>query len=206
MNLPIKCHSIFGLLIHFVFIGICHADIVTNFDSSLEGWTGGGITHQATGGNPGGYAHFVDPDASGNSIFAPLIFLGDWTVFEGGTLSYDHRIIEAMNVNQFVNYEVEIFGPSDSAIWNSESPPNGVTGWVSIVAPIQESHWNVTGDWSNLLSNVIQLRIRIEHVDDAGTDIEGIDSVRLAAVPEPGLAGLMAIALVGLSYRRNRVA
>ncbi len=184
------------------------ANVISTFDTSIDGWTGALVTHMATGGNPGGYVHFVDPDASGNSLFAPGKFLGDWSVYAGGTFRYDHRVLEATNVNQFVDYEIEISGPTDSAIWNSGSPPAGVTAWVSLTAPIQESAWSVTGDWSTLLSDVTQVRLRIEHVDDAGTDVEGIDNVRLTALPEPNslvlaCGGLM-IMLTGATVRRRR--
>ena len=192
-----------------LFVGVSQAtlgNVVSTFDSSVDGWSNAAITHQAIGGNPGGYIHFVDADSSGNSIVAPSKFLGDWSIYDGGSLSYDHRILEATNVNGFGDYQVEIAGPTDSALWSSGAPPTGVTSWVSLMVPIQENHWSVTGDWSTLLSDVTELRIRIEHVDDAGTDVEGIDNVRLMAVPEPGSAVGIVVGAMTLTTRRRRVA
>lgn len=162
-------------------VHVANGEVVSTFDSSLEGWTGAEISHMATGGNPGGYIHFVDPDSSGNSVIAPAMFQGDWTVFQ--SLSYDHRIFGTGTINQIVDYEVQISGPGGSAVWTSD-PATGVTPWVTLVASLQEAEWSVSGSWAGLLSNVTTLSIRIEHVDNSGGgDVEGIDNVRLSGVP-----------------------
>lgn len=180
------------------------ADVVSDFDSSLDGWTGGDISHSSTGGNPDGYARFTDPDSFNSSVFAPSKFLGSWNNF--ASISFDHRVFEATNVNDTAFYEVEITGPTSSAIWISTSKPEGpdyTTPWVSHTVLIQESEWNVTGDWSNLISDVTQLRIKIELIIDSGTDIEGIDNVRLA-VPEPSSFLLIMTSLAAVCSWRFR--
>lgn len=160
-------------------------DIVSSFTSSLGGWTGEGVTHRAANGNPGGFARFDDaPDTGASVIEAPAQFLGDWSSYEDvGALSYDHRIIAATIPQAFVDYQINIYGPDDSATW-FYPPASSVTPWLRRVAPLKESEWQVFGDWNQLLSDVTKLEIRIEHVaNTGGTNIEGIDNVKLFVVP-----------------------
>lgn len=177
--------------------GSVHAvDINTTFTDSLSGWSGVGVTHSPTSGNPGGYARFDDSPGSGASfIVAPPAYAGDWSSYKDvGALSYDHRIIAADNANFFVDYQINIYGPNDSASW-FYPPASGVTSWLRRVAPLKESEWILSddADWERLLSNVTKLEIRIEHVDNfSGFNIEGIDNVKLfVQVPEPSSSAML---------------
>jgi hypothetical protein len=55
------------------------AQIISNFDSGLEGWTGAGgtVTHAAGGGNGGGYLSQRDTLNTWMIVSAPAAFLGD---------------------------------------------------------------------------------------------------------------------------------
>jgi hypothetical protein len=92
--------------------------VTTAFDSDLEGWqpTGldfdftpfppavtdlflvpnpGDMVHEATGGNPGGYARLTDAIEEPSSFAqAPAPYTGDLSPFIGGTFSFDHRLFE----------------------------------------------------------------------------------------------------------------
>jgi hypothetical protein len=160
-------------------------DIISTFASSLEGWSGDNVSWFSNSGNPGGFARFDDaPMPPGSFIDAPFKFLGNWSSYKNvGALSYDHRIFAAGSPTGFADYQINIFGPDDSAFMFFP-PADGVTPWVRHVAPIKESAWVVVGDWDRLLSNVTKMEIRIEHVENTtGFDIEGIDNVKLFVVP-----------------------
>ncbi|MBU0716746.1 MAG: hypothetical protein KJ749_00725 [Planctomycetes bacterium] len=160
----------------------------STFDSSLEEWTLAGnpaLSHQATGGNPGGFARYDDhsgPEGDG-WIIAPSEFLGDWSAMDDvGTLSWDHLILDAGDgVAEILHGEAVISGPGGSARYVSATP--FAEAWTSFVAPITQSSWSVTdGSWQALLTDVTELRLRIEAVWNGGPalDVTGIDNVALS--------------------------
>jgi Ca2+-binding RTX toxin-like protein len=68
--------------------------LISTFDADADGWSiEGDATNsgwQATGGNPGGYFHWVDAATGEDAYFlAPSRFLGDQSIFYGGILAYD---------------------------------------------------------------------------------------------------------------------
>jgi len=168
------------------------ADVSSTFDSDLDGWTLVGnptLSHQATNGNPGGFARYDDtPGPLGDGwIVAPPKFLGNWTSLDGvGQLSWDHRILSPGEGETLLNGQARISGPGGIAVYYS-----GVvftTLWQTFTAPLEESAWIMTaGSWDALLSNVTDLRIRIEsaHNDGPALDVDGIDNVSLSSEPTP---------------------
>ena len=200
---------VMSVVLMSIFAGSATAAIST-FDSGLDGWTGGPdpIGWYSGGGNPDGYLLFNDNRNVNVSpmplVYAPLDFLGDWSGLDGiGVLSYDHKIFSTGSNSAYVPYEVYIHSGDDFARWQGDTP-NGVTDWVNIEVPIDSSEWVVKqGTWEDILSNVTQLRIRVELVSgsDVLSDIEGIDNVSLQ-VPEPATLSLMAIG--GLLLRRRK--
>ena len=196
-----------------------HAGIVaySGFDGNLEGWTSNTpseVSWQMTGGNPGGYAQFVD-GSSGDSLFlAPSSFLGDLRILDGsGTLTYDHRLVQlGSQPNGVVPLEVRLSGPGGEANWLGEIPAEGLL-WNQIIVPFQQSAWNVVGgSWGDVLSNVTSFRIRFELVDNAfrgptNRETVAIDNVTLTAnpVPEPSAIVSMIIAgVVGAAFRMRQ--
>jgi len=93
-------------------------EIETHFDTDLEGWqpTGldfsftifppavtdlflkpnpGDMVHEASGGNPDGYARLTDAiETPASFAQAPAPYLGDLSGFIGGTFSFDHRLFD----------------------------------------------------------------------------------------------------------------
>ena len=140
--------------------------ITSTFDTDLEGWTAVGIdasiglggpiitltdnsadmVHSGSGGNPGGYAQFIDVIMSPASLAsAPAAFLGDLTSFVGGTFSFDHRIFdEGVFATGFAPYAVIISSGNlsnlNSLVWTAPAP-NGATPWT---------HFDITLDQANL--------------------------------------------------------
>jgi len=161
-------------------------EIVSDFDSGLDGWTnelGDGSTSWASsGGNPGGFLHFNDNFAAEWAV-APSKFLGDWRRFNMvGKIIFDHRLISiGENAYEFLPYEVRISGPGGSAVWVGHRP-TGPTGWLRFVVILMPSLWTVTsGTWEGLLENVTDFRILIERCRNNGFGEEdGLDNVRLS--------------------------
>jgi hypothetical protein len=80
------------------------ADLVSTFDSGLEGWTtenGGAFTHEASGGNPGGFLKPDNDEIFNADVFAPPGFLGDLSAYAGGTLSWDGILLGTGGIFHF---------------------------------------------------------------------------------------------------------
>lgn len=187
-----------------------HADIVSTFDSDSESWTLDTSTTELTwassGGNPDGYLRFADAVQGAAFVIAPTSYHGDWgTLYEGGSLSFDHKVFQIGNGPAFNTSRIEISGSGGSAFYLGSVFAD--EDWVTRSVSISELDWNVaSGTWADLLNDVTDLRIQIEGVsNNSPTDINGIDNVRLtAAVPEPSsFAMCCSLAAVCLIRRRR---
>lgn len=192
-----------GCLCTLVSITVNAATIaLSDFSSDLDGWTvvGDGIvTHVSTGGNPGGFLQSTDTASGSNTdAFAPVEFLGNWSAYENvGSVSADLAIIADNNNNHTEGVEFFISGSGSSASFRfstSEGPSTGT--WTTYTLPISESDWDVSGDWDTLLSNVEVFRIDLEFIH--GTEVTGLDNVRLTTVPIPAAAWFFGSGLLGL--------
>lgn len=214
-----RIFSLAMIIVGFAGISQVHAGIVafSGFDNGLEDWTSNTpaeVTWQTSGGNPGGYAQFVD-NSSGETWFdAPAPFLGNLGALnETGTLSYDHRLFQIGSQNNgIVPLEVRLSGPGGQASWLGSIPTESAL-WNSVIVPFQQSAWNVTsGNWNAVLSNVTSLRIRFEHVDNGfrgptNRETVTIDNVTLTANPVPEPASIISLLIAGAlsaGYRIRR--
>ena len=211
-----KKSSFICLTVALLLPSLVEADVISTFDASLEGWTVASglpdLSWSPTGGNPDGFALWNEPgDAGAQSLRAPSSFIGDWlSQYNGGTLTYDHKIIAAGGIQSFSPYRVDISGPGGAAFWEGTTP-NGLTDWVPISVPISESSWTVSsGTWTSLLANISTLDIRIELVGNNvfQSEFAGIDNVRLVpepiSVPEPNCCSLLVVLGLSQFCRRHR--
>ena len=186
--------------------------VISTFDATLEGWTSDNtpaeVTWASPGGNPNGYARFVDATNNVTEIQAPAGFLGDWAAFEGGMLSFDFKVIEPGDEPDYAPYTIHLSGPGGTASWYGATP-SGPTEWVRVAAQLTEADWSVTsGTWEALLADVTGLRIRIEIIINnvpyqPTGEVSGLDNVVLTdepyAIPTLSRWGLVAMTLLVLS-------
>jgi hypothetical protein len=151
--------------------------VTSNFDSGLEGWTSNTpaeVSWAASGGNPGGYARFVDESQNGTGLLAPAEYFGDWSTLDRrAVIRLDHKIFQG--AGPFARYQARLTGTNGSAQWVGDLP-TGPTEWVSLELPITECAWTLlSGTWAELLNNVTEVRLEIEL--GFGADVSGIDNI-----------------------------
>ncbi len=215
-------HDLLVLTMAVIVVALtCPTDAVTStFNTGFDGWTDvpgetTSLSWRVTGGNPGGYIRNYDSGPTSGNIIAPSEFLGDWSSIEGsGELTWDFNMFNP-GVGRVGPLKAYIYGPGGQASFSSGSNPP-VNAWITLTAPIEESSWYVSsGTWSDLISNITELRLMIENVySTGGGETTGIDNVFLttrtlppgpSTVPAPGaiLLGTLGAAMVGWMRQRK---
>jgi hypothetical protein len=183
------------------------AAAAASFDNGDEGWNssdGGTQTWVASGGNGGGWLRVVDATDADFLLNAPSAWLGDWSGFAGGTLSFD-----ALNVNNespdWAPFgEVTIIGAAGTVTLDIAAANNPPTDgqWHRYSVLLSPSAGWAGAPLSAVLANVTRLTIKGEF--HAGvTEVVGIDNIQVTAVPEPASAALLLGGLGGLGLLAN---
>jgi hypothetical protein len=201
--------------------------VSSTFDANAEGWcresrnffnnfvlsSSGSPTHQASGGNPGGHIFFTEPSSVSDFFCAPSSYLGDKSVFLGGTLSFDLQSPNAIVANAgFLALLV-----SGSTILVFDSTQTVGPNWTSILVPLEPAPgWKVvasgclttntcaaanSSQFQTVMSNLTALNIRGDWT--TGVDTGRLDNVTMT--PEPASIVLLLLGLFGLA-RRERYA
>jgi hypothetical protein len=179
------------------------------FDAGDEGWTasdGGTQTWVASGGNGGGWLRVVDATDQDFLLNAPSAWLGNWSSFAGGTLSFDALNVNNESPDWALFGEVTITGAAGTAVMDvvpANSPPADGQ-WHRYSVLLSPSAGWAGASLGAVLANVTGLTLKGEF--HAGvTEIVGIDNIRVTAVPEPASAALL-LGGLGLlaSLRRKR--
>lgn len=186
------------------------ANLTSTFDSGAEGWnavdpTGDYTsTWESSGGNPGGYLRGSESDPLGGTgyFYAPASWLGNWSAYAGGTISYDLKVFDG--TDYFNDLDVIISNGSDSVSWSSNINPVG-DGWVTF--QVQLTAANFSGaDLASVLSNVTSFSIRGEFI--SGPEAEGLDNVSVAtgatSTPEPSTWAMLLMGFAGLAWAGRR--
>jgi hypothetical protein len=168
------------------------ADILSTFDTNLDGWTitgdAAGLSFVATGGNPAGRARGADSVAGSTWFFlAPPKFLGNQSAAYGSTLSFDltQEIIGAPA--PYNDNDVLLSGAGLTLAFDTPANPTYFPAWASYAVPLTASAgWRVNSingapatesQLRSVLANLTALRIRGEY--QSGADSGSLDNVRL---------------------------
>ncbi len=186
------------------------ANLTSTFDSSAEGWnavdpTGDYTsTWESSGGNPAGYLRGSESDPLGGTgyFYAPASWLGNWSAYAGGIISYDLKVFDG--TDYFNDLDVIISNGSDSVSWSSNINPVG-DGWVTFQVQLTAAHFS-GANLASVLSNVTSFSIRGEFIN--GPETEGLDNVTIATVPtsapEPSTWAMLLMGFAGLAWAGRR--
>ena len=186
--------------------------IVSTFDTDLDGWTsspGGSMTFGATGGNPGGFLRDVDLDNTDMFVSAPAKFLGDKSAFAAGTVSFDGIELDA--------------GPGDYQPYGTVTLRSGATSIQADLVPLGQPtvNWstfniplNATtfGTAPNTFASVLGNLTAVEVLTESKVGLVetvGLDNFTLAAPspePTPAAAVMGIVMLVCARVRSARKA
>jgi len=199
--------------------------ITSTFDTGADGWTGvtsligspswpitttGVIpTFSGSDGNPAGSIRLSDSTDHWTYFRAPAQFLGNLSIFEGGTLSFDSRTV----VGGSVANEAEVVLMGAGLVLVHESRSTLPETWTRISVPLVASAWRVSDTFNGpvatpqqmaaVLSNLQELWINAEYYTPLVETI-GLDNVTLAPVPEPTQIALMLAGLGIVGWRAQR--
>ena len=164
-----------------------NAQVVADFEGgTTEGWfsEGDGVGYYEAGtGNPGGCFR-VDDDATGNMnrAFAPLKFLGNWSMaLASDSLQADIFLHPLATPYVAGNFVFRISGPGGQATAIlSPEPPFDL--WHTYKVSLSEGDWQLnSGSWSGLMQNVNTLIVTMEYIN--GDEYNRLDNVRLSFTP-----------------------
>ena len=187
-----------------------HATIISTFDLGNENWTFFGfatLSHSTSGGNSGGFLKATEDGASSFGVVAPTKFLGDLSSLNGGTLSFDSKVISTNSQDNYTGFgKVTITGGGFSAVFDVSPNPPG-TDWATYSARLIASSWGVDETtWGKILANITKIEVVLEAFK--GYEIMGFDNFKVQSaqsVPEPASLLLLGAGLACVGFFRRRL-
>lgn len=199
--------------------GPASAAVSSDFEVDEDGWTvdGGLLTHLATGGNPGGFIQADDDTLlGGNDFVAPEKFLGDWTAFRLGKVSFDLSQIafddskspnESFGTLQITSSGGGIGGRAIGDTVAEIDVVGDLSGdlgaWFHFEIPITAADFGIDlRDFADFLANITEVRL-LGDSHSGRDEIVGLDNFQVNPVPVPAALPLLGTALFGLvGFRR----
>lgn len=181
------------------------------FATGDEGWTipggSGTQTWMPAGGNTGGWLQVEDIDGSNDILLtAPSSWLGNWSGYLGGTLSFDAKSVNGIAPDWAGFGLVSVSGPGGTLqldIAAANLPPADGQWHHYEVTLASASGWGSPAALASVLANVTGLTINGEFHAGAG-EVLGIDNIQVSAVPEPTQAALLLGGLGLLAVLRRK--
>lgn len=183
------------------------ADLTYTFDADAQGFTvnepAGELTHVAPG-----YLRIKDlTDATNVQLILPAAATGDWSAYNGGTLSFDARL----------ESPISAYWPEFGALTLTSSQgaatldvvPDGQPGldWQTYTVKLDAATWSKdAASFAAILANLQRVEINMEAGNGAIETIH-VDNVKVtSAVPEPSTwaLSLIGLGLMGAVNRRRR--
>ena len=168
-----------------------YAEILSTFDTGLEGWTdtGGDLLHVNSGGNPGGFLSLADNTNDYMTVYVPTNLLGDLSQFLGGTLSFDARNLNGAAANLtttplFGTVTIVGSGGTASRVLGGTGQPATDGLWHTYSALLEPALWS--GSLAGALSGVTQLRVVLESNNSQPAETNGFDNFRVTPSVLPG--------------------
>lgn len=171
-----------GTLVFCFFLGTAQAQpqIVSAFDSNLEGWTSNNTPAEWRARTGGGYLYVDNNEIGVAAVSAPAKFHGNLSAYEGGTLSFDGNLFEALDrywaEGEGMNYgTVTISGPGGTVTKDlvaGQPPTNQWIGYELLL--IHDTFGIERPQWLAILSNVTSITVNIEAI--YGREKNGFDN------------------------------
>jgi PKD repeat protein len=160
--------------------------ISSTFDTNTDNWHSegdGNYYWEAATGNPGGCFR-VDDDATGdwNSAFAPVQYLGNWSLATTSDFVSANVFVHNISGNYTTGtYVFRLKGPGGEAkAFPDVQPPLEI--WNTYTVNMDPSNWVIlSGTWSGLLAQVNEFVVRAEYL--YGDEYVRIDNVQLSFTP-----------------------
>lgn len=206
-------HGLVGLALAVLApAGAMAASITSNFDAGLDGWTGLAgqttVSHEATGGQSGGYMRALDIQAGQGQtsfVIAPSSYLGNLSGFIGGTLSVA-ALEDTTNGNPInANFgTIHISGGGDTAVARLLRPLSARV-WRDFSVDLTASNWTTSSlSFAAIMANVTDIRLHVDYRGQ-GNEAVGIDNfaIQSTEVPAPPAVALFAGAALVLLGRKT---
>ncbi|MEQ8364085.1 MAG: gliding motility-associated C-terminal domain-containing protein [Cyclobacteriaceae bacterium] len=156
---------------------VAQAQIVSSFDTNIDGWTAAGslgdlVSHIPSGGNPGGYISATPTWTGTIGVFpvyfyfsAPTKFLGNFSSYYNGNITFDLR--QGVLTTAVVRPEVILSDGITPLYYFPPTPFNPPTsGWTtySVTLSASSGYWKTTNSDTGPAATALQIQTVLSNI------------------------------------------